>query len=154
MKPRHWLTLTPVFLKCLGKLPLSHLWYLANQLRFENPQRHRNQLHINAFLPPHPSAAFERFVNAAVQRWRVPYSVYYAVTDKCPYHCPHCSYQRHDSGLLDTRQALLIVEQVDRLGAVTMGFTGGEPLLRDDIAVRLRPPLARWPQYCSPQATG
>jgi MoaA/NifB/PqqE/SkfB family radical SAM enzyme len=134
MKPLDWLTLTPVFLKCLGKLPLAHLWYLARQLSYENPQRHRNQLHINAFFPPYPSPAFERFLNAAIQRWRVPYSVYFAVTDKCPYHCPHCSYGRHDSGLLDTRHAMSIVEQVDRLGAVTMGFTGGEPLLRDDIA--------------------
>ncbi len=134
MKLRHWLTLSPVFLKCLGKLPLRHLAYLAWQLRCENPQRHKGQVHINAFFPPYPSPAFDRFLQAAIQRWRVPYSVYYAVTDRCPYQCPHCSYGRHASGQLDTRQALAVVEQVRRLGVVTMGFTGGEPLLRDDLA--------------------
>ncbi len=133
MKLRDWLTLTPVFLKSLGKLPIAHLGYMAWQLRYENPQRHNGRLHINAFFPPCPSPAFDRFVNAAVHRWRVPYSVYYAVTDACPYHCPHCSYGRHAPGRLDTRQALDIVEQAGRLGAVTMGFTGGEPLLRDDL---------------------
>ena len=133
MKLRDWLTLTPVFLKCLGKLPIAHLWYLARQFRYENPQRHNGRLHINAFFPPCPSPAFDRFVDAAVRRRRVPYSVYYAVTDACPYHCPHCSYGRHAPGRLEPRQAVDIVEQAGRLGAVTMGFTGGEPLLRDDL---------------------
>ena len=133
MKLRHWLTLSPVFLKCLGKLSLRHLAYLGWQFRYENPQRHNGRLHINSFFPPCPSPAFDRFLQTAIERWRVPYSVYYAVTDRCPYHCPHCSYGRHVSGQLATEQALAVVEQVRRLGAITMGFTGGEPLLRDDL---------------------
>ncbi len=123
----------PVFIRCLGKLPFSHLWYLAKQFRNENPHKHNGKLYVNTFFPPFPSKAFNRFINTVLERKRVPYSTYFAVTDKCPYKCPHCSYGFHKKGNLDTRQAINVIEQIKSLGTITIGFTGGEPLLRDDI---------------------
>ncbi|MBN1846153.1 MAG: radical SAM protein [Sedimentisphaerales bacterium] len=133
MRLRDWITLAPVFFRCIGKLPASHLWYLARQFRSEHPHRHRGRLYVNSFFPPYPSRPFARFLDAVINRRRVPYSTYVAVTDACPYHCPHCSYGRHQKGSLGTGQALEIIRQTKSLGTITIGFTGGEPLLRDDI---------------------
>lgn len=133
MKLHDWLKLSPVFLKCLGKLPVSHLWYLAKQFRNENPHHHNGKLYVNTFFPPYPSKAFDRFLDTVIERKRVPYSTYFALTDKCPFNCPHCSYGLHKKGSLDSKQALNVIEQIKSLGTVTIGFTGGEPLLRDDI---------------------
>lgn len=128
-----WLKLSPMFLKCIGKLPASHLWYLAKQFRNEHPHYHNGRLHVNTFFPPYPSKAFDRFLDSATKRKRVPYSTYFAVTDKCPFSCPHCSYGMHKKGSLDTQQAINVIEQIKSLGTITIGFTGGEPLLREDI---------------------
>jgi len=130
----NWLTFSRIFVRCLRRLPLRHLLYMARQLRNENPHRHDGQIHINTFFPPYPSKAFDRFLEAVFNRWRIPFSTYFAVTDQCPYKCPHCSYGRHIRGRLDTQQALKVIEQIRSIGTVTIGFTGGEPLLREDIA--------------------
>ena len=132
MKLRDWLKFAPVFWKCFGKLPARHLLYMAQQVRYENPHSVNGRVHINSFFPPYPSKAFDRFLDAVINGWRVPFSTYFAVTDQCPYHCPHCSYGRHVTGSLDTRQALNVIRQIKSIGTVTLGFTGGEPLLRDD----------------------
>jgi radical SAM protein with 4Fe4S-binding SPASM domain len=128
-----WLTFAPVFAKCLWKLPMKHLLYMAKQFRNENPHSHNGRVHINSFFPPYPSKAFDRFLEAIFNCWRVPFSTYFAVTDQCPYQCPHCSYGKHISGSLNTEQALEVIRQIKSIGSVTIGFTGGEPLVRDDI---------------------
>lgn len=133
MRLRDRITLTPVFLRCLGKLPTPHLWYLAKQFRNEHPHHHNGKLYVNTFFPPYPSKPFDRFLDTVIERKRVPYSTYFAVTDKCPFNCPHCSYGLHKNGSLGTEQALNVIEQIKSLGTVTIGFTGGEPLLREDI---------------------
>lgn len=133
MQFRDWIKLTPVFLKCFGRLPVSHLWYMARQFANEKPHYHNGRLYVNTFFPPYPSKAFDKFLEAVIKRKRVPYSTYFAVTDQCPFHCPHCSYGQHKKGSPDTKQALEIIEQIKSLGTITIGFTGGEPLLRDDI---------------------
>jgi len=122
----------------VGKLPLGHLRYLAGQMRYENPQRHEGRLRINSFFPPIPSAAFDRFLAAVIGRQRIPYSTYFAVTDQCPYYCGHCSYGEHQAGRLDTAGAMGVIRQIKGLGSPTIGLTGGEPLLRKDIAELVR----------------
>ncbi len=138
MQFRDWITLFPVFLKCFNKLPASHLWYLAKQLKNENPHRHNGKFYINTFFPPYPSKAFDRFLDIVIQRKRVPFSTYFAVTDKCPFKCPHCSYGKHRKGELNTMEALEVIKQIKTLGTTTVGFTGGEPLAREDIIELIR----------------
>ncbi len=138
MKVRDWVRLWPVFLKSLWRLPFGHNIYIAKLLGFENPHTHNGRLYINTFFPPYPSAAFDRFMQAVYDRRRVPFSTYFAVTDQCPYKCGHCSYGNHKKGHLSTAQAVDIIEQIKSVGTVTIGFTGGEPLLRGDIAALVR----------------
>ncbi len=134
MRFRDWITLSPLFFRSIGKLPARHLFYLGRQLRNENPQRHNGRLYINSFFPPYPSKAFDKFFDAVLNKKRIPYSTYFAVTPDCPYKCPHCSYGGRGKTRLDTKQVLDVIRQIKSLGTTIIGFTGGEPLLRTDIA--------------------
>lgn len=58
------------------------------------------------------------------------------VTYRCPLHCVFCynplDYARHDKEL-STAQWFDVMRQSRALGAAQIGFSGGEPLLRDDL---------------------
>jgi pyrroloquinoline quinone biosynthesis protein E len=58
------------------------------------------------------------------------------LTYRCPLHCVFCSnpvdYTAHASEL-STAQWLDVLDQARALGAVQLGLSGGEPLLRDDL---------------------
>ena len=58
------------------------------------------------------------------------------LTYRCPLHCVFCSnpvdYARHDSEM-DTATWKRVLGEARALGAVQLGFSGGEPLLRDDL---------------------
>jgi pyrroloquinoline quinone biosynthesis protein E len=58
------------------------------------------------------------------------------LTYRCPLHCVFCSnpldYTQHGPEL-DTAQWLDVLTQARALGAVQLGLSGGEPLLRDDL---------------------
>jgi pyrroloquinoline quinone biosynthesis protein E len=63
------------------------------------------------------------------------------VTYKCPLHCVFC-YNPVDyatyGGELSTEDWLRVLRQGRELGAVQLGFSGGEPLMRDDLEVLVR----------------
>ncbi|WP_157263731.1 pyrroloquinoline quinone biosynthesis protein PqqE [Azohydromonas aeria] len=58
------------------------------------------------------------------------------VTYRCPLHCVFCynpvDFARHDQEL-STADWLRVLREGRELGAVQCGFSGGEPLLRDDL---------------------
>ncbi len=58
------------------------------------------------------------------------------LTYRCPLHCAFCynplDYARHDREL-DTLQWQRVLTEARALGAAQLGFSGGEPLLRDDL---------------------
>lgn len=58
------------------------------------------------------------------------------LTYRCPLHCPFCYNpvdHAHGRSELNTEQWLDVLRQARALGAVQLGFSGGEPLLRDDL---------------------
>lgn len=133
-----WLTLAKLVKPLLGRVPLGHLWFLTRRMRNENLHHWpdaggRRQIRINSFFPPFPSRAFDRFIQAIVKRQRVPMSVYCAMTNECPERCSHCSLAGRRGEPLSTAQWLDVIAQAKTLGCATLGFTGGEPLLRDDL---------------------
>ncbi|MCP4454096.1 MAG: radical SAM protein [Planctomycetes bacterium] len=138
MRIRTLLQLLPVFARSLRYLPLRHVWYLTRQLRYEQLHIHNDRIYVNTFLPPIPSPAFDRLLNAVIHKQRVPFSTYFAITDECPFKCSHCSYGRRASGEMTTAQALDVAEQIKGLGTTTLGFSGGEPLLRQDLPELIR----------------
>ena len=58
------------------------------------------------------------------------------LTYRCPLHCPFCSnpvdYTQHDRELT-TEQWCDVFTQARALGAVQLGLSGGEPLMRKDL---------------------
>ena len=58
------------------------------------------------------------------------------LTYRCPLHCAFCynpvDYTRHRDEL-STAQWIDVLQQARKLGAAQLGFSGGEPLMRDDL---------------------
>lgn len=59
------------------------------------------------------------------------------VTYRCPLHCAFCynptDYDKHTQNELSTEQWIHALREARKLGALQLGISGGEPLLRDDI---------------------
>lgn len=67
---------------------------------------------------------------------RVPEVVGIEITRACNLSCPHCytAASRRPMPELSTRELCLALDQIRELGPVkAIGWTGGEPLLRDDL---------------------
>lgn len=62
------------------------------------------------------------------------------LTYQCPLHCPYCSnpVELGPSPELETQQWLDVLSQAREMGAVQLGFSGGEPLLRKDLETLVR----------------
>jgi radical SAM protein with 4Fe4S-binding SPASM domain len=68
---------------------------------------------------------------------RRPEIVGWGITNRCNLSCPHCyssaTKQRIDE--LSTAECLDLLGALSRLGALRVGWTGGEPLLRKDLDI-------------------
>lgn len=95
-------------------------------------------LYVNS--PPVEGRAFGRYLgglNRVARGERVPLVVHVAVTDRCPLRCARCS-----SRAMRTAEApdpgagllLALLSDLKRAGTVSVAFTGGEPVLRHDLA--------------------
>jgi len=65
-----------------------------------------------------------------------PYSLLAELTYRCPLQCPYCSNPVEMSryaGELETRCWKRVLSEASSLGIVQVHFSGGEPLLRDDL---------------------
>jgi MoaA/NifB/PqqE/SkfB family radical SAM enzyme len=120
----------------LRRLPLTTLLRLRRFLNGEKLVRNGQRIVINSFLPPFPSRAFDS-LGAGVRALRdgraVPVSAYVAVTNRCRYRCWHCSKAHRPEGEASGDDLVRLLGQIQTLGASLIGFTGGEPLLRDDL---------------------
>ncbi|MFL5293718.1 MAG: radical SAM protein, partial [Myxococcales bacterium] len=65
-----------------------------------------------------------------------PYTLVAELTYACPLHCVYCSnpmdLARHRTAL-DTAAWVRVLREAEALGVMQVNFTGGEPLLRDDL---------------------
>ncbi len=59
------------------------------------------------------------------------------ITYRCPLHCAFCynptDYAKYTQNELTTEQWIKVLQDARKLGALQLGISGGEPLLRDDI---------------------
>jgi pyrroloquinoline quinone biosynthesis protein E len=64
------------------------------------------------------------------------------LTYKCPLQCPYCSNPKDFAAFNDTElttaEWIKVFEQGRKMGAVQLGFSGGEPLVRQDLDVLIR----------------
>ena len=115
-----------------GKLQMLKL--IREWLAGEHISRHNGQWVLNSFMPPFPGTAYNRmFENLLSGRRLSPVSAFMAVTAKCPFACRHCSIKKRRGGNTSTDDWLKTIEQLHQLGTSIFGFTGGEPLMREDL---------------------
>lgn len=66
-----------------------------------------------------------------------PFWLLAEVTYRCPLHCAFCynptDYVTHTQNELTTEQWIKVLRDARKMGALQLGISGGEPLLRDDI---------------------
>ena len=65
-----------------------------------------------------------------------PYALLAELTYRCPLHCPYCSnpVRLAEGHELDTEQWGRVIREAASLGVLQIGFSGGEPLQRKDLA--------------------
>lgn len=77
-------------------------------------------------------------VSGAGREFNPPLWLLAEITYRCPLHCVFCynpvEFAHHD-GELTTDEWLRVLREGRAMGAVQCGFSGGEPLLRDDLEV-------------------
>ncbi len=102
-------------------------------------QWHGNRV-ANTFSPPVGSRAMFRAIKNVIRgrilRHARPIAMTFAVTYKCQCNCVHCSAGKHKkAGIpeLSTEEAKKVIEESQKLGVSIIAFTGGEPLIREDI---------------------
>ena len=100
---------------------------------------------INSSVPPIPSRAFLTFLAGGVDRQRLfsdlayarrsaPLSAHLCITSRCSYRCRHCGWTVLDRDAeLKTNQWVGVIRDLQDSGAAFLVFSGGEPLLREDI---------------------
>jgi pyrroloquinoline quinone biosynthesis protein E len=69
-----------------------------------------------------------------------PYALLAEVTYRCPLHCPYCSNptQSRNGDELSTDEWKRVIREAAALGVLQVGFSGGEPLARRDLAELVR----------------
>ncbi len=89
---------------------------------------------VHSHLPPLGSPAFRRFTRLHLAR-RIagPTHAQIGVTPSCPQRCSYCYNQGRSGQALDAPALGRVIGDLQALGVVWLGFTGGEPLLRPDL---------------------
>lgn len=118
-----------------------------NFLRYEKIIKFNDVFVVNSFYPPFPGKAFEQlfggtshsdrdlFKNFKNGKRIAPLSCYIAITSACQYHCWHCSAaNRGNTDNMSTGTVKALIKDLQDMGVAIIGFTGGEPLLREDLA--------------------
>ena len=69
-----------------------------------------------------------------------PYALLAEITYRCPLHCPYCSNptQARSNQELTTNEWTRVIREAAALGVLQIGFSGGEPLVRHDLADLVR----------------
>jgi len=93
------------------------------------------------YLPPVPSEAHAHYLRNLLQTWLfhkpTPLAATIALNYECQCNCVHCSIPSvfAKKPILSTEEVEKVVKESINLGVVHFTFTGGEPLLRDDLEI-------------------
>lgn len=109
--------------------------FLLGYLRKFRLREVGGQVIVHSHLPPLNSRAYGRFVREHLVRHNDgPSHAQIAVTSACPQHCTFC-YNRDRTGRpLTSAEILRAIDALADLGVFWIGLTGGEPLLKADLA--------------------
>ncbi|MFW9821860.1 MAG: radical SAM/SPASM domain-containing protein [Candidatus Thorarchaeota archaeon] len=107
---------------------------------YDNIGKWNGKMVANTFAPPVGSRPMIRALKGLIKSQLMPYplpvAMTFAVTYNCQCKCVHCSAGRHyrkDRKELSTEEAKKLIDDAQKLGVTIIAFTGGEPLLREDL---------------------
>lgn len=87
-------------------------------------------------------SSFRQRIHKSAVKIGYPLRVMFELTYRCNFKCPHCyvpqSYKNEKRKELTTQEIFFILEQLKEAGCLYLGFTGGEPFLREDIVEIIR----------------
>ncbi|MFH1379980.1 MAG: radical SAM protein [bacterium] len=72
-------------------------------------------------------------IKAKIFRSKIPLIVGWAITYRCNRQCQYCSLNKKTPGELQTQQVFAVIDEMKSMGTSIISFTGGEPLMRDDM---------------------
>lgn len=75
---------------------------------------------------------------AKLLKRKKPLVVGWAITDQCNRKCAYCAVWKRPHRDLETSEVLRVVDQLAQAGTLRVSFTGGEPLLREDMGDIIR----------------
>ena len=108
--------------------------------QYNNIGKWKGKMVANTFAPPVGSRPMFRALKGLVKSQLMPFpfpvAMTFAVTYNCQCKCVHCSAGRHlqkDQKELSTEEAKKLIDDAQKLGVSIIAFTGGEPLIREDI---------------------
>lgn len=113
--------------------------------RGERILRFEGRYVISSFVPPVPSKAFLTFVRGGIEKERLytelayvrrsaPLSVHLCITNSCTYNCEHCGATLPENHAeLTKAEWIKVIRELQELGLAYIVFSGGEPLMRDDM---------------------
>ena len=78
-------------------------------------------------------SAARAFLKARILKIKSPLVIGWAITGRCNRRCSYCSLWQGKSDELSTGQAIRVVDTLAEMGTLRISFTGGEPLLREDM---------------------
>jgi MoaA/NifB/PqqE/SkfB family radical SAM enzyme len=118
----------------LLRVPPATSWFFLKYMRKFRIRDVGGNLILHSHLPPLNSPAYAGIVREQlIERRDAPTHAQVGLTADCPQKCVYC-YNRDRSGQpLDTSEILSIVRDLKALGVRWLGWTGGEPLLHEDI---------------------
>ena len=109
---------------------------MLRYLRHSRPTWRAGEAEMNVYSPPVGSPAYARYLRGLRQMSRgqwTPLVAHVSVTDRCPYHCRRCSNVARSDDDPTTASLTRVIEELRAAGTCRIAFTGGEPLLRDDL---------------------
>lgn len=119
------------------RLPPRYTLGLLRMMAGEKLTLLDGRLYVTTHFTPMPSRAFATAVETMVAIARGdarPISANISLTDRCPFACAYCSNAKPEPAVgLTTEEVRDTVRQLQEAGACCIGFTGGEPMLRDDL---------------------
>jgi MoaA/NifB/PqqE/SkfB family radical SAM enzyme len=109
-------------------------WFLTKYMGKFNLLNVGGQLIIHSHLPSVNSKAFTRFINEhLLARRSGPSHAQISLTNACPQNCRYCYNKNRSGELLNTAEIKQLIQELKKMGVFWLGFTGGEPLLNEDI---------------------
>jgi MoaA/NifB/PqqE/SkfB family radical SAM enzyme len=116
------------------KTKFSINWFLLQYLRKFKPRKVGRNLILHSHLPPVNSKAYTRFINEhLLAKTDGPSHAQVALTNACPQNCEYCYNKDRKGKVMDTAIIKKIIQELKEMGVFWLGFTGGEPLLQEDI---------------------